>query len=113
VTLRGAFGCSGLQGGKPAGCGCAGSACERALRDGGLLRGAVAPQLHDQKLHLVAGFGQLALQATAAEGAAQGHAARTMLAVASADTLDERFHTLERTDEIESLLLEIKQRQPL
>jgi phage shock protein A len=53
-----------------------------------------------------------ALQATAAEGAAQGHAARTMLAVASADTLDERFHTLERNDEIESLLLEIKQRQP-
>ena len=52
------------------------------------------------------------LESTAAEGAARNQAARTMLAVATSDTLDERFHTLEQNDEIESLLLELKQRQP-
>ena len=50
------------------------------------------------------------LTATAAEGAARNQAARTMLAVASADTLDERFQSLESNDEIESLLLELKAR---
>ena len=52
------------------------------------------------------------LEATAAEGAAKNQAARTMLAVATSDTLDERFHALEQNDEIESLLLELKGRQP-
>ena len=53
------------------------------------------------------------LQATAAEGEARNHAARTLLAVATADTLDERFDSLEQNDEIESLLLELKSRQSL
>ncbi len=52
------------------------------------------------------------LSATVAEGAARNQAARTMLAVASAETLDERFQSLESNDEIESLLLELKARQP-
>ena len=39
-------------------------------------------------------------------------ASRTMLAVASAETLDERFETMERNDKIEQLLLELKERQP-
>jgi hypothetical protein len=39
-------------------------------------------------------------------------ASRTMLAVASAETLDERFETMERNDKIEELLLELKERQP-
>jgi phage shock protein A len=39
-------------------------------------------------------------------------ASRTMLAVASAETLDERFETMERNDRIEELLLELKEKQP-
>lgn len=39
-------------------------------------------------------------------------ASRTMLTVASAETLDERFETMERNDKIEELLLELKDRQP-
>ena len=51
------------------------------------------------------------LQATAAEGEAKNHAARTLLAIATAETLDERFDSLQQNDEIENLLLELKQRQ--
>jgi len=36
-----------------------------------------------------------------------------MLAVASSETLDERFASLEQNDQIEALLLELKERQPL
>jgi hypothetical protein len=32
--------------------------------------------------------------------------------VVSSETLDERFSTLEQNDQIEALLLELKQRQP-
>ncbi len=53
------------------------------------------------------------LQATAAEGEARNHAARTLLAVDSAESLDERFDSLQQSDQIESLLAEIKQRQLL
>ena len=53
------------------------------------------------------------LQATAAEGEAKNHAARTLLAIATAETLDERFDSLQQNDEIENLLLELKQRQLL
>ena len=53
------------------------------------------------------------LQATAAEGEARNYAARMMLAIASADSLDERLDSLEHNDEIESLLQELKQRQLL
>ena len=35
-----------------------------------------------------------------------------MIAVASMETLDERFETMERNDQIEALLLELKERQP-
>ena len=53
------------------------------------------------------------LEASAAEGEAKNHAARTLLAVASAETLDERFDSLQQSDKIEHLLHEIKQRQLL
>ncbi|HEX9200783.1 MAG TPA: PspA/IM30 family protein, partial [Acidobacteriaceae bacterium] len=39
-------------------------------------------------------------------------AARTLLAIASSETLDERFSALEQNDQIEALLLELKERQP-
>jgi phage shock protein A len=42
----------------------------------------------------------------------ENHAARTLLAVASAESLDERFATMEQNDKIEELLLELKERQP-
>jgi hypothetical protein len=35
-----------------------------------------------------------------------------LLSVGSSETLDERFATLEQNDQIEALLLELKQRQP-
>lgn len=38
-------------------------------------------------------------------------ASRTMLAIATAETLDERFETIEHNDKIEALLLELKERQ--
>jgi phage shock protein A len=38
---------------------------------------------------------------------------RTILAIASADTLEDRFHSLEQEDQIESLLLELKQNKQL
>jgi phage shock protein A len=52
------------------------------------------------------------LSAKVEEGASRNHAARTLIAVASAETLDERFETMERNDQIEALLLELKDRQP-
>ncbi len=52
------------------------------------------------------------LSAKVEEGASRNHAARTMLAVGSSETLDERFDSLERNDQIEALLLELKEQQP-
>jgi phage shock protein A len=52
------------------------------------------------------------LSAKVDEGGSRNHAARTMLAIASSETLDERFSTLEQNDQIEALLLELKERQP-
>jgi phage shock protein A len=52
------------------------------------------------------------LTATVDRGASQNHASRTLIAVASAETLDERFEAMERNDQIEALLLELKERQP-
>ena len=46
------------------------------------------------------------------EGTSRNHGARTLLAVASSETLDERFATIEQNDQIEALLLELKERQP-
>ena len=48
----------------------------------------------------------------ASEESAAG-ANRTVLAIASADTLEDRFHSLEQEDQIESLLLELKQNKQL
>ena len=52
------------------------------------------------------------LSAKVDEADSRNHAARTLLAVASSETLDERFATLEQNDQIEALLLELKERQP-
>jgi phage shock protein A len=53
------------------------------------------------------------LAAKVDEAESRNHAARAMLAIASSETLDERFATIEQNDQIEELLLELKQRQPL
>jgi phage shock protein A len=53
---------------------------------------------------------RLAAKVDAAESSS--HASRTLIAIASAETLDERFASLEQNDQIEALLLELKERQP-
>lgn len=52
------------------------------------------------------------LVSTVADGdrAAQTH--RTVQTLAASETLDERFHSMEQEDRIETLLLELKQNQP-
>jgi len=52
------------------------------------------------------------LTAKVDEADSRNQAARTLLAIASSETLDERFSTLEQNDQIEALLLELKERQP-
>jgi phage shock protein A len=52
------------------------------------------------------------LSAKVEETSSHNHAARTMLAIASSETLDERFASMEQSDQIEALLLELKERQP-
>jgi phage shock protein A len=52
------------------------------------------------------------LTAKVDEADSQNHASRTVLAIASAETLDERFASIEQNDQIEALLLELKERQP-
>ena len=52
------------------------------------------------------------LAAEVNEGASLNHVARTMIAVASVETFEERLENLERNDQIEALLLELKERQP-
>jgi phage shock protein A len=52
------------------------------------------------------------LSAKVAEAGSHNQAARTLLAIVSSETLDERFSALEQNDQIEALLLELKQRQP-
>ncbi len=54
---------------------------------------------------------RLTTRVSAEESAAQTN--RTILAISSADTLEDRFHSLEQHDQIESLLLELKQTQQL
>ena len=41
----------------------------------------------------------------------RNHAARTLLAASSSETLEERFDAIDRSDQIEALLLELKERQ--
>jgi phage shock protein A len=52
------------------------------------------------------------LTAKVDEADSRNHASRTVLAIASAETLDERFASIEQNDQIEALLLELKERQP-
>jgi phage shock protein A len=52
------------------------------------------------------------LAATVGEASLRNQSAHTLLAIASAETLDERFDSLEQNDQIEALLLELKDRQP-
>ena len=52
------------------------------------------------------------LTAKVDEADSSNQAARTLLAIVSSETLDERFSTLEQNDQIEALLLELKERQP-
>jgi len=52
------------------------------------------------------------LTATVNDAASRNQIGRTMIAIASSETLDERFDSLEQSDQIEALLLELKDRQP-
>ena len=52
------------------------------------------------------------ISAKVQQGEAQSQAARTLLSVTMGGSLDERFAELEQNDEIEALLLELKERQP-
>jgi phage shock protein A len=52
------------------------------------------------------------LSSTVGEAASRNEAARTTLAIVSSETLDERFESLEQNEQIEALLLELKERQP-
>jgi len=52
------------------------------------------------------------LSAKVDEGDLRNHAARALVAIVSSETLDERFATMEQNDQIEALLLELKERQP-
>jgi phage shock protein A len=52
------------------------------------------------------------LSATVNEASSRNQASRTTLAIVSSETLDERFESLEQNDQIEALLLELKERQP-
>jgi phage shock protein A len=80
-----------------------------------LRRNRTAQKAHAAQVMLDSGTAQRKLErlsATVAESDARNHAARTLLSVGSSETLDERFATLEQNDQIEALLLELKQRQP-
>jgi len=52
------------------------------------------------------------LSARVDEAESGNHAARTMIAIASSETLDERFAGMEQSDQVEALLLELKERVP-
>ena len=53
-----------------------------------------------------------ACSAKVEEADSRSHAARALPAIASAESLDERFAKLEQNDQIEALLLELKEQQP-
>ena len=78
-----------------------------------LRRNRAAQKANAAQAMLDSGATQRKLQTLAAkvsEGEAHNYAARTLLAVASTETVDERFAALEQNDEIEALLLELKGR---
>jgi phage shock protein A len=57
--------------------------------------------------------GKLArLTASVKEEGTKVQSSRTLLSIVSSETLDERFESMERNEEIETLLLELKERQP-
>jgi phage shock protein A len=74
-----------------------------------LRRNRAAQKAHAAESMLDSGSAQRKLQTLTAK---VHEAARTLLAVASAETLDDRFSALEQNDQIEALLLELKGRQP-
>jgi phage shock protein A len=46
------------------------------------------------------------------EAGTQGYAARAMMALATSESAEDRLEALDRSDQIEALLLELKERQP-
>lgn len=52
------------------------------------------------------------LSASIDEAGARSYATRTLVAIATAETLDDRMTSLERSEKIEALLLELKEKQP-
>jgi phage shock protein A len=52
------------------------------------------------------------LSASVKEAESRNQATRTLLAITSSESLDERFSSMEQNDQIEALLEELKQRQP-
>jgi len=80
-----------------------------------LRRNRAAQKANAAKAMLESGAAQLKLARLSAkvdEGESRNHASRTMVALAASETLDERFAALEQNDQIEALLLELKERQP-
>jgi phage shock protein A len=80
-----------------------------------LRRNRAVEKANSAQAMLDSGMAQRKLQRLSAkvdEADSRNQAARTLLAVASSETLDERFATLEQNDQIEALLLELKERQP-
>ena len=80
-----------------------------------LRRNRAVQKANTAQAMLDSGMAQRKLQRLSAkvdEADSRNQAARTLLAVASSETLDERFATLEQNDQIEALLLELKERQP-
>ncbi len=80
-----------------------------------LRRNRAVQKANTAQAMLDSGMAQRKLQRLSAkvdEVDSRNQAARTLLAVASSETLDERFATLEQNDQIEALLLELKERQP-
>ena len=80
-----------------------------------LRRNRAAQKANAARSMLDSGAAQAKLERLAArvdEGDSRNHAARTLLAISSSETLDERFASLEQNDQIEALLLELKDRQP-
>jgi phage shock protein A len=80
-----------------------------------LRRNRAVQKANTAQAMLDSGMAQRKLQRLSAkvdEVDSRNQAARTLLAVASSETLDERFATLEQNDQIEALLLELRERQP-
>jgi len=76
-----------------------------------LRRNRAAQKVNAAQNKLDSGSVQRKLQTLTAkvdEMAGRNHVSRTLLAIGSAETLDDRFSTMEKNDEIETLLLQLK-----